>query len=259
MADVPKSAFAATRKTVAVEPPAPVREFVFTLVEVLADEARVRGVYVHGSAVLGDWSEAVSDIDLLVVVADPSPSMIEHLAAILAAPRDCPGVGLEASVVADHAAHAASPPWPFLVHLTTAAHDRKTVWGRDRHGDPDLVLHYLVTRNAGWNAYGLPIREAIGQVADTAVLAQLARELRWAVTHASEEYAVLNACRALRYSDDRAVCSKTAAGRWALQRDIEPELVRRALDERGSGTVKPMSSRATAFVIATADRISPTG
>jgi streptomycin 3"-adenylyltransferase len=246
-----------TRKTVPVEPPAAVREFVSTLVDELVDETEVRGVYVHGSAVLGDWRESVSDIDLLVVVSDPSPSTIEYLAATLGAWRDCPGVGLEASVVEDHAAQSASWPWPFLVHVTTAARDRKTVWGGDRRGDPDLVLHYLVTRHAGWTGYGVPARAAIGRVADTAVFAQLARELRWAVAHASETYAVLNACRALRYSNDHVVSSKTAAGRWAVAHDIEPELVRRALDQRRSGIVTPVSNVAAAFLGATAERLSP--
>lgn len=238
-----------------MEPPATVREFVSTLVEDLSDEALV-GVYVHGSAVLGDWREAVSDVDLLVVAADASPTMLDRWAAILAS-RDCPGVGLEASVVADQAALEPSPPWPFLVHVTTAASDRKTVWGRDREGDPDLALHYLVTRDAGWSAYGPEARDAIGRVANSAVLAQLATELRWAVVHASESYSVLNACRALRYDDDGTVCSKSAAGRWALQHEIEPELVRRALDQRRSAIVAPVSNGAAAFVAATADRISP--
>jgi streptomycin 3"-adenylyltransferase len=240
-----------------VEPPAPVREFVSALVEDLVSATIVRGAYVHGSAVLGDWHATVSDIDLLVVVADASPSKLDAVAAILSAPGDHPGVGLEASVVAADAACTPSSPWPFLLHVATGAHDRKTVSGRDRAGDADLVLHYVVARAAGWSAYGPPARDAIGPIADVEVLAQLANELRWAISHASESYAVLNACRALRYCDDRTVCSKTDAGRWVLRHQIEPDLVRRALDQRRSGITTPVSKPASAFVAATADRISP--
>ena len=123
--------------------------FAHELAGELADAAAdaLVGVYVHGSAVLGDWVPGRSDVDLLVVVTDAPPTGVaERLAAVLAAERDCPGAGVEASVVAAGAASVPRAPWPFIVHVTTAPPDRKTVFGASDAGDPDLILHYAVTR-----------------------------------------------------------------------------------------------------------------
>src|SRR5689334_20731607 len=72
----------------------------------------VNGVYLHGSAVLGDWNAKVSDVDVLVVVDDA----IDHdtataLADVLAREPGCPGIGLEASIVTTSAAADPAAPW----------------------------------------------------------------------------------------------------------------------------------------------------
>ena len=234
-----------------------VHEFCAELARDLVDaESALVGVYLHGSAVLGDWCPSVSDVDVLVVTADPSPSAAERVAAVLNDGRDCPGVGLEVSLVA--AKHAATPaaPWPFVVHITTAPYDRKTVWGYTRDGDPDLILHYLVARSAGWAAHGPAPVAVVGLIADDIVVRQMADELRWAIDHASESYAVLNACRALRYREERVVCSKSDAGRWALARGLNPHLVQRALEARQREATQGISSRAAAFVRAAARELA---
>jgi hypothetical protein len=209
----------------------------------------VLGVYLHGSAVLGDWSRNASDVDVLVIVRDDVSSVVaERLASILAADGDCPGVGLEVSIVEASAAVTPTAPWPFVVHVTTAPGDRKTVWGSPSVGDVDLILHYAVTRRFGWAAFGPDPETVIGEIAESVVLGQLADELRWSVDHASESYAIPNACRALRYRDERVLCSKTEGGEWALAHDIETALIRRALDDRRRGRSSPIAANATAWV-----------
>ena len=84
-------------------------------------------------------------------------------------------------------------------------------------------------------AYGPAPQSVFGPIDERTILGQLAAELRWAVEHAGVSYTVLNACRALRYRDERVMCSKTDGGNWALARDIQPALVRRALDARDPG------------------------
>ena len=83
-------------------------------------ESTLVGVYLHGSAVLGDWYQGVSDIDVLVVSRERSLSAAEELSAVLNDARACPGVGLEVSVVAARDAAAPAAPWPFVLHVTTA-------------------------------------------------------------------------------------------------------------------------------------------
>jgi hypothetical protein len=220
---------------------------------VITAPAPLVGVYLHGSAVLGDWDPRASDIDVLVIIDEYSTAIAARLAAVLGARRDCPGRGVEVSLVEAHAAAAPTAPWPFVVHVTTAPDDRKTVWGNPSRGDPDLILHYLVTRSFGWAAYGPAPAMVIGPVGHDVVLGQLATELRWAIKHAPESFAVLNACRARRYRDEQIVCSKSDGGRWALAQHLQPALVHRALDDRLRGVARPVTEVAAAFVLAIAD------
>jgi streptomycin 3"-adenylyltransferase len=185
------------------------------------------GVYLHGSAALGDWVASRSDVDVLVVVA--SGDAAAYAEVLAAAQGYCPGTGLEASVVDAAAALAPSVPWPFVVHVA----GEKAVFGATHGGDEDLILHYAVTRDHGVAAYGPDPRSAFGRVAPEVIAGQIARELRWALAHASETYAVLNACRALRFAREGVLCSKRAGGEWAIEHDIAVPLARRALAHRG--------------------------
>ncbi len=211
------------------------------------------GVYVHGSAVLGDFMAGSSDLDLLIVTHDD----IEHdaitaIAAALAACDPNPAVGVEASVVTRSAAMVPRAPWPFLVHVTNQPDDRKIVYGRDRDGDPDLVLHYAVLRQRGWTAMEAPATDVVGEIDRATIVAHLAAELRWAAGKASESYAVLNACRALRFVSDGSLCSKTDGGRWALSAQIEPGLVEAAIAARRGGPARPVSAAGRAWVLSIA-------
>jgi hypothetical protein len=130
------------------------------------------------------------------------------------------------------------------------------VWGTPGRGDADLILHYAVAREHGWAAYGSESQSVVGAIPESIVTNQLARELRWAVDHAVSSYAILNACRALRYRDERVLCSKTDGGKWALARRIQPVLVQGALDERRLGVSSPISEAAAAWVLIVAADLS---
>ncbi len=205
---------------------------------------------------LGDFVPASSDLDVLIVVDDDvDDAVLERITAVLASDRQMVASGLEASVVARSAAASPATPWPFLVHVTTAPEDRKVVSGRTQSGDPDLILHYAVARERGWSAAGpLPV-ELFGSLATGTVLAQIVDELRWAASNASASYAVLNACRALWFSLEGRICSKSQGGEWALTRGIEPELVAHALADRAQGTSSAQQPEAQRWVLAVADDI----
>jgi gamma-glutamyl:cysteine ligase YbdK (ATP-grasp superfamily) len=68
-------------------------------------------------------------------------------------------------------------------------------------------------------------------------------------------YAVLNACRALCFSLEGRICSKSQGGEWALARGIEPELVAAALAARAQGTSSAQQPEAQRWVLAVADDI----
>lgn len=216
------------------------------------------GVYIHGSAVLGDFSPGQSDLDLLVVIEDEADDdIVRGLGDVLAQDRELPAIGLEASIVERSAARHPRAPWRFRLHVTTSPDDPKVISGVGHLGDDDLILHYLVTRTHGWCAYGAPVSDIFGAVERRALVDQLERELRWAVSAGvPESYAVLNACRALRFVEEGEVCSKTSGGEWALSRGIEPALVRAALESRTRSLKAPPAADAQAWVIAVADKIA---
>jgi len=218
----------------------------------------VRAAYLHGSAVLGGWQPA-SDVDMLFVVADNLvPSALASMAAVLAARSDraggCPGRGLECSVVTATAAAVPRAPWPYLLHVAGEADGRRIHLGADSPGDTDLLMHYAVCRAAGWAVTGPRPRDIIGAVPRPTILRYLADELDWGLRHASEAYAVLNACRAMVFLSDDAIVSKIAGGQAALDRGFGPAgLIRRALSQhRGHAAEQPPERDATEFVHATA-------
>jgi aminoglycoside adenylyltransferase-like protein/nucleotidyltransferase-like protein len=186
---------------------------------------RLVGVYAHGSLLLGGYLPTRSDIDVLVVVADPlSPAEQADLAARLSEDAlPCPAVGLELSVVLTSVAAAPTARPAFELHVTTAPDDRKVVDGHGHPGDLDLVLHFAICHALGYPPFA--------EVPPSLVLAQVTDELAWAAEHNPSEYAVLNACRAWRYAVDGALVSKVDGGRWAETRLDEPErtMVREAL------------------------------
>lgn len=177
--------------------------------------AVLEGAYLHGSAALGGFIPGRSDIDILFVASRPLSSTEKTIAAaILGGQRDCPGTGIETSIIL--AACAQDPtPGAFELHLTTGA-DAKVIDGDGHAGDSDLVLHVAVCRAAGITLLGPPPSEVFGNVPGDVLLAHLRDELEWALGHAPAHYAFLNACRALRYATDGIICSKLDGAAWAL-------------------------------------------
>lgn len=179
------------------------------------------GVYLHGSAASGDWTDS-SDVDLLAVVVDAARADWRVIGGRLI---DRPGAPLEMSVVERSAAAEPGAPWPFLLHVS----DRRVVLGEDRSGDPDLLLHYAVVRARGTTVTGPPIEEVFGPVPDQQVRTALASELAWGLEKSDAAYAVLNACRAHAFAATGRLLSKLEGARWGeLNLSAYGELIRGA-------------------------------
>jgi hypothetical protein len=209
--------------------------------------------YLHGSSALGGFVRGRSDVDVLVVCND-RPIGRDGLDAAVQRLRsevgECPGRGLELSMVAQQDARAPRPPWPFVLHVTTCPADERIVVGEDRRGDPDLLMHYVVCRAAGIAVRGPTPTELIGPIARADVLGYLRAELRWALEHAPESYGVLNACRALAYLDREEILSKVDGAQYAVNRGAPHELITGALAmQRGHRPEHPPSEAARRFII----------
>jgi hypothetical protein len=101
------------------------------------------GTYLHGSAVLGGFAPARSDLDLLTVTTGPLDTPTKQQLATALAPHalPCPAVrGLELSGVTRTTTLAPTPTPPFELHLATSNQTTRVVDGRGHPGDPDLLL-----------------------------------------------------------------------------------------------------------------------
>jgi Domain of unknown function (DUF4111)/Nucleotidyltransferase domain len=206
------------------------------------------GVYLHGSAVLGDWSETRSDVDLLAVSTGSVSSPERQAVARDLISLPWPGVGLEFSLVARAVAERPPDPPPFEVHVNTTD-GTSIVEGSGRAGDPDLLVHVLMTRRAGTAILGPSPEIVFGEPPRGAALRGVEEDLRWALERGKLGYAVLNACRAIRFLKDDRVSSKLEAGGWAIEhRAAPPILVREAMAERRGARANIPARDAAAFV-----------
>jgi len=238
--------------------------FARRLADKLSEDCRgqLRAAILHGSAVLGGWMPSRSDVDVLFIVADSITEMDlrRMTVSLVTMAEDCPGTGIETSIVSEAQARDPGPPWPYLRHVASGPATEPRIGpqpGAEAH-DPDLLMHYAACRATGISVHGAAAASLIGEVPRRLILSQLAADLSWGLEHASEAYAVLNACRAESYLTTGQLISKLAGGELALHR-AEPgtaALIARALDQqRGLLPSRPSGPDATAFVQAVASRL----
>jgi Domain of unknown function (DUF4111) len=236
----------------ASETPAEVVRYVSRIHHAIAAVAPVDvvGTYIHGSAVLGGFVPRASDVDVLAVISDslPGQAQEEVATAVRQAAHPCPGIGLELSVINSATARELGDCL-FEVHVSTVQTDEKVVLGHNHAGDPDLILHVAVCRLQGREVFGPPAETVFGVVPPQRIIRALLDELRWGPANASEAYAVLNACRSIRYLHEGILCSKVDGAKWMLARGSAPAVVSEALAQQLAGIkVVPPSHQAKLFV-----------
>lgn len=95
-----------------------------------------------------------------------------------------------------------------------------------------------MTRARGVVLVGPTPQDVIAPVDRAALLHAMADDLRWAVETERASYAVLNACRCLRFVREGTLSSKTEGGEWAIRAGLgDPDLIGAALD-RQHGAVR---------------------
>jgi hypothetical protein len=237
-----------------------VREVTERLQATLGD--KLLGVYLHGSAVLGDFVRERSDVDVVAVsdgplTGDESAGVAETLSS---ESLPCLARGLELHVVDRHAVAQLLEPPPFELHIATtrsAVPDRVVV-GRGHGGDPDLVMHFAVLREHGVPLLGPPASELFPAVSRTSLVQAFAGELRWALDYASPAYQVLNACRAWRFLEENILASKLAGGEWARERVEDAGMIEIAMrNRRAESDAEPEPMQARAFVETVLTRLQP--
>jgi predicted nucleotidyltransferase len=205
-------------------------------------------IYLHGSAAMGSFVPTRSDVDILVVTSGRVPPDSKAALADALSALPCPGVGLELSVVTVESVRTPSDAPAFELHMNTPGN--RLVDGGSGPGDPDLVAHFAMARARGVTMLGLPATDLIAPIDRSRLLRTLADDLAWAVEQGMGGYAVLNACRALRYAREGVLCSKIEGGEWATEQGVaDPELVASAL-RRQAGVDEDVEEGAAASLAA---------
>ena len=202
------------------------------------------GIYLHGSAAMGCFNPASSDIDLIVVIKDALDfdkrrAYIDDMVRLNAR---APKKGLEVSVVRREVCDPFVYPTPFEFHFSPmyldACVNAPDEYARSvGHSDPDLAAHFTVIRERGRVLLGEGIPAVFGEVDGKYYMDSI-----WTDVSGSESdilskpvYIVLNLARVLAYTREGLVLSKAEGGKWALDnlpREFMP-VVEGALCEYG--------------------------
>jgi hypothetical protein len=125
--------------------------------------SKLVGVYLHGSAAVGDFSPSRSDVDGVAVVSGELTDQERNLLAQELGPSalPCLGTGLEFHVVAASTLVRVTDAPPFEMHIATDTKNgrERFVDGVGRAGDADLVMHYAVLKARGITLLGPPASE----------------------------------------------------------------------------------------------------
>ena len=202
--------------------------------------SNVTGVYLHGSSVLGGLNPHKSDIDILAICKTPITTYEQTAIADQLSEEQlpCPALGLEMSIVTLETTKIPTESPAFEFHMSTDPTDSKLVDGHDREGDPGLVVDFAVCRQAGrpLAPASRPVHDVFAPIPKKTIVSRGRKELSWAADpeNAPAEYAVLNACRLLKFATDGIFLSKIDGGQWVLDRDIVPkqhcDVVQTAID-----------------------------
>lgn len=184
--------------------------------------ANLVAVYLHGSAVLGGYDPAASDLDLLVISRDPL-SEAQMDAAVEAMGRiELPAKGLELSVLTTTEAISPDLHRPhFQLHLAVdGARKVRRVDGRARSGDRDLILHLAVARASGHALVGPAPEMVLAAIPDDVVGQATVDEIAWARDNGDPVYLVLTAARAQVFARTGRLVSKVEAGEAEADRPV---------------------------------------
>lgn len=200
------------------------REYVDRSREILGET--LWGVYLHGSAAMGCFHPARSDLDLLTVVRGPlsAPMKRDYLEMVADLHGRGPAKGIEMSVVRRDSVKPFVYPTPFELHfsgdhLAWYRRDPEEYVRKMQGVDWDLAAHCTVMRRRGRRLFGPSIQETFGEVPATDYLDSIWRDVAGAEEEIDQTplYLTLNLARVLAFQREGLVLSKAEGGAWGLE------------------------------------------
>jgi hypothetical protein len=225
--------------------PGPEEDYLHEVVERLREllGGGLVGVYAGGSYALGDYRRETSDLDLAAVVEEPPGAQTRALIVerVRHEALPCPARGLELVVYRLRTVRSASAEPDFELNLNSGS--RMPLRVDEIPGS--IAGHWFpidrsILAQAGVALLGPPAADVFASIEPDELLPQLLDSVRWHRRRGDDAGdAVLNACRALRFSLEGRWSSKTEAGEWAAGQGEAPvDLVRAAIAARqGEGEV----------------------
>ncbi|MCR5249945.1 MAG: DUF4111 domain-containing protein [Lachnospiraceae bacterium] len=221
-----------------------INSFVEKSKEILQDD--LVGVYLHGSAVMGCYNPAKSDIDLIVVVKDTVSDTLKRsfMDMVVELNGRGPAKGIEMSIVKQCVCRPFVYPTPFELHFSVAHLEwyRKDPDGyvsKMKGEDKDLAAHFTIITHRGECLYGAPIKDTFSDVPAKDYMDSIRNDIADAEEEVADDpmYLMLNLARVLAYRKDGLVLSKKEGGEWALDNIPEKyhKLIRDALKEYAEG------------------------
>lgn len=201
-----------------------ISRFVGMTKEILND--RLAGIYLHGSAVMDCYQPKKSDLDFLVVVNAvlPDTEKRRFMNRLLELDRECPGKGIEMSIVTKDVCNPFVYPTPFILHYSRMhtgwyRRDPEDYIRKMNGTDKDLAAHFTVIRSRGRCLYGLPVREMFSEVPEQDYLDSIWNDVSDAEKEITENpmYLILNMARILAYLKEKKIMSKREGGVWGLK------------------------------------------
>ena len=220
-------------------------------IELLGDN--LAGIYLHGSAAMGCFNPAKSDVDLITVVREPVPPAVRraYMDMVIKLHSAGPAKGIEMSVVTEAACKPFAWPTPFELHWSRMhadwyARDPEDYIRKMRGTDGDLAAHFTVLRGRGVCLWGAAIEDVFAPVPRACYVDSIWEDVCGAEDEIAENavYLTLNLARVLAYLEDGEVLSKREGGAWALERlpEVWHPLIRSALDAYGGAEGEPFDA-----------------
>ena len=217
------------------------------------------GVYLHGSAVMGCFNPAKSDLDFIVVVAHPMPdeTKLAYMDMVLALNADAPAKGIEMSIVLRSVCKPFVYPTPFELHFSERHikwySENPTDYIQKMNGtDKDLAAHFTVIRERGKCLWGASVPDVFAEVPAADYMDSLWEDICDAPDEIENNtmYLVLNLARVMAYKKEGRVLSKKEGGEWALKNLPEEfaPVVKTALEEYAGASTQQIPQYDMALV-----------
>lgn len=222
-----------------------INSFVEQSKEILQDN--LAGIYLHGSAVMGCFNPAKSDIDLITVVRDSMTDAAKraYMDMVTELNGKGPSKGIEMSIVKQSVCRPFVYPTPFELHFSAAhsawyRNDPDDYVARMKGEDKDLAAHFTIITHRGRCLWGAPVQDIFADVPARDYIDSIWNDIAGAEDEIAENpmYFILNLARVLAYLKDGSILSKKEGGEWALDKlpEMYHDLIRDAMNEYAEGT-----------------------